>query len=220
MISLNQIAWQPPIFKFINRRYIEGLLTKGTIKIGTTEEYRIPDGIDDGRSDANESVNIWHPGASTVELDRNHPLVKGAFPNGVVPPGGPRKINLSFAKGAKVALHMNAFLYSGSLEYDLQLAERMLEKFDADACVKIEDTRAFIFALCKTPLLSGYQCHGGVVSYVDSNVTKDYMSNPLIKLEQFSWQKEFRWLWFGSNVPKTGVVIDVPAIVPLLQVQS
>ena len=92
----------------------------------------------------------------------------------------------------------------------------MAEKFDADVCVRIDDPRAFMLALSESPLLAGRPFGQKNVSYVDTNDFFDYLgTDGFSKLKKFEWQKEFRILW-GGEVPETGSVIEVPAIIPLL----
>ena len=215
MLNPALLKWFPPIYKFMNKRYLDGFLKSGIIKIGTSAEYRVSDGLDDGRSDRNEMVDVWKPGESTTEVDDNHPFIKDLYKDR----GGPSwkgKFNIKFSEEGGLAMQPDAFLFSASCEYNDALAQQMREKFDADACVLIEDTRAFIVGLCNTPLLQGRDCEAGMVSYQHSNESKSYVRDSMRKLKKFEWQREFRTTWGGDDVPKVGTIITVPEIVPLL----
>jgi hypothetical protein len=54
------------LYKFLNQRYADGMLLRGIIRIGTAEEYRVPDGRDGERSDDTELKRKWQPGDAIV----------------------------------------------------------------------------------------------------------------------------------------------------------
>jgi hypothetical protein len=187
------------------------MLERGTIRIGTAEEYRIPDGMDGARSDKDELVTIYKPSKGRVHMPENHPFLRFfGFTN--------KSINMEFDEGVQFIMQSNAYIYSASYELTNNLRQRMASQLQADGCVKINNLPAFVAALNLTSLLKNLRHHMGYVSYEGKQVVEDYSGHdPLRKQPIFGWQKEVRLIWWGEKIPKSGEVINVPEIVPLLE---
>jgi hypothetical protein len=207
--------WFPPIYKFMNRKYVGAFLKQGRIKIGTSEEYRIPDGFDDGRSDVQEMNRKWNTGPIDVKLTPDHPLAKVIFPGKEgMPPD--KDVTLSFKEGSVLAMVANSYIFSASQEYNDELAGKMAEVFNANACVKINDPVKFMEIITQCEPFKGRDFYLKNATYVSTNEFSDFgHADAFKKLEKFAWQREFRIIW-GGEPPKAGVIIDVPEIVPLL----
>jgi hypothetical protein len=189
-----------------------GLLKRGSIRIGTTSEYRIPDGLDDGRSDENEVVSRWKPGETEVVAGPDHPFIKSLDGD---KPRSSQPVTISFHAETMIITQANGYIFSASNQYSDELARQMAEKFDADACVRIDDPRAFMLALSESALLKGRPFDQWNVSYADINDFREFRSDPFLKQKKIEWQKEFRIAW-GGMAPETGSIIEVPAIIPFL----
>ena len=120
----NTQEWHPPIYKFINRRHLSGLFKRGRIRIGTSTEYRIPDGLEDGRSDANELVSNWKPGAREVVVGPDHPFIKSLY-GGKPKPAKP--VTLVFQAETVLKMQSNSYVFSASNEYSDELARPIRE---------------------------------------------------------------------------------------------
>jgi hypothetical protein len=82
------LVWFPPIYKFMDRKYVRGFLKHGRIRIGTSQEYRLPDGKDGGRSDSEELVSVWMPpaGIEICEPSWDTISIGTTVPTKVTPP--------------------------------------------------------------------------------------------------------------------------------------
>jgi hypothetical protein len=196
----------------MNRTYIRGFLKRGIVKIGTCKEYRIPDGKGGGRSDSEELVSVWSPPAGTIEAAQEHPF----FQSLGTQPSGQGQFAVKFEEGVKIRSNANAFVFSTSGEYTTDLARRMASDFDADACACISHPQAFGAALATLPQLKGASVHVDYVEYGETNDFTDYQPvNVFRKLNQFAWQKEFRFV-APCQEDDESFVVEVPEIVPLL----
>jgi hypothetical protein len=217
MADVHRELLHPPIFKFMPGKYVDAFLA-GSIKIGTSEEYRIPDGLDDGRADKSELVRNWRPGARKIKMSADHPFIQTL--HGGDPPWkgevGRKDPILVFDEETVLAMHSNGYIFSASKEYTPELAAKMAEKFSADACVSISDVRGFMEIVSKHESLAGRPSHLGKVDYVATNEFAEFgQTDPFKKHKAFRWQEEFRIVWAGEQ-PKSALYIDVPDIKPLL----
>jgi hypothetical protein len=208
---------KPPtkMYKFLNARYVDALLEKGVVKIGTAAGFRIPDGLDGARSDQDELVTHWNVGPTTIKFDRHHPLAKAV---GADMPEG-KVIDLVIPEATKIKIAANAYLYCGSYEITPNMRQRMREEFEADACVRINNLRQFAAVLGEHELLRGKKYAFGGVSLHESHVVDNYIGDELFKKQfRFGWQREIRIVWpANKDIPIEGVVITVPAVIPLLE---
>ncbi|MEQ1530562.1 MAG: hypothetical protein ABL925_14700 [Methylococcales bacterium] len=96
----------------------------------------------------------------------------------------------------------------------------MIEKFDADAVFEISDLEKFGQIISSHHNLSNRGYFHGSVRYelkLTSNSINEMASVDRFKKElQFSWQKEYRFIWDG-DIPATGFVIRMPEIQPLIR---
>jgi hypothetical protein len=202
------------IVKFLNSRYLNALFENGRIRIGTAKEFRIPDGIDDGRSDPHELVTQWKMAPGKRKFAPDHPFLQQLDEKG----RERAKTNtFVFPEGTIFSMQSDCYILSASTEYSKDLALTMWEKFDADACVQINDPQAFMLALSQHELLAGRPCAQDRVRY-GSNEVDEYTGDDLfLKRSIFEWQKEFRTVWGGLPKPNGAIIIDVPAIIPFLE---
>jgi hypothetical protein len=181
-------------------------------RIGTSKEYRVPDGKDGGRSDPEELVSNWTPNAGSLEVTHEHPYLKAI--GSPLQPG--TKLTLNFEEGVKFRLNANAYVFSTSGEYTEELAERMASEFDAEACVRISDPKAFCDALISIPIFRGERAYMDYVKYGETNASADFQPiNAFWKLNQFAWQRELR-IVIACQEDAQPVVVEVPEITPLL----
>jgi hypothetical protein len=150
-----------PIYKFMNSRYVDGFLDAGRIKIGSSREYRIPDGKDGGRTDPNELVTIWAPEEEFTVLAPDHPFVLFLYGG---PPPWTEPITIK-GNGAKLVGRIDAYIFSASSEYSTELAVRMEKEFDADSCVIIWDPDAFAHFISEHAPLNRFRAMMGLVTY-------------------------------------------------------
>jgi hypothetical protein len=205
--------WFPPIYKFLNSAHVPALLRRGRLKIGTSVEYRIPDGKDGARSDPTELTRVWKPEPGLHVMGSDHPFIR--YFGTQLKPG--QTLKLWMPEDVTFRVGLTAFIFSASREYSDELAERMRTEFDADACVCISDPQRFMDLLSQHTLLHGRRSHLDFVDYGDSNEYADFgQAEPFKKLNHFAWQKEFRLVWQASNDADVGSVIEVPEVVPLL----
>ena len=191
------------LYKFIAERYAAGMLDLGRIKIGTAEEYRVPDGNAGGRADADELAVGWEPGSGIVDPDQADKFRK------LLGREHAKNVQFAFAEGARITFVSNAYMYSMSWEITNEIKNRMESDFGANACIEIAAPLEFSKIISSHPLLAGRQWHLAPVDYISENVSaKIREQNPFQKLDQFSWQKETRLIWDGNA--GNGEIIDVP----------
>jgi hypothetical protein len=201
------------LYKFIDSKFADEMITRGSVRIGTGSDFRLPDGKTGGRADANEMLVVWKPPPGLLTVDKNHPFLKGIKAGQEMPDG--RTIQLMFADGVQFNLHGDACIYCTSLEADTAIRDRMKDNFGADACITIEDARRFAEAVSVHPFLAGRIYYGGAVKYIEKKPSKQYPPNdPFEKSKEFEWQREFRFVWLGEMVKPE--VITVPKITGLL----
>lgn len=204
------------LYKFLNARYADGMMQRGIIRIGTAQEYRVPDGREGARSDALELARVWQPGKTVITTTADHPFRKMLRKDEPVERDVP--IDMVFEEGTKILSTGNAWIYSASEELTDGLRKRMADDFDADACIRIGDATEFAKAISAHPSFQKFDYYGNPLRYVPSYDSKGFSSiDPFAKLFEFRWQKEFRLVWDDKDAPAEGVVIEVPAITPLLK---
>lgn len=204
--------WFPPIYKFMHRKYVRDFLKHGRMRIGTSKEFRVPDGKDGGRADPQELVSNWLPKAGPMKMPHDHPFFKFIG----MPIAPERKITFNFEEGVRFVFSPNAYVFSTSGEYTEELAARMASEFHADTCICIADPEAFGRIIAKLPVFKGASAYMNYVEYGGSNEFSDFQFvNPFRKPDQFAWQKEFR-LIIDCQENDEPFIAEVPEITPLL----
>jgi hypothetical protein len=205
------------VYKFMERQYVDGFLSRGTLRIGTSEEYRVPDQYDDGRSDDLECATRFAPGAVTLPIEQVPALAH------LVEEG--RSVNLQFVEGSGFISFSDFYLFCASRRLTTLMVKRMADTFGADACVRISNLKRFaeiITGACEQfqssdkPNFEVNTFYGGEVRYRDYDERLPKAFDPMEKRTKFRWQQEFRLIWPGA-APRKGFVVSVPGICGLLK---
>lgn len=96
----------------------------------------------------------------------------------------------------------------------------MKSDFDCDAYFIIEDVEGFGTAISNHPDLEGREGGAGYVKYKNptpEEILRGGEPDPFEKSYLYGWQREFRYAWWGKPYRDTGMVIDVPEILPLIR---
>jgi hypothetical protein len=196
----------------MNAKYVGDTLEHGRLKIGTAAEYRIPDGKDGGRADANELVVGWRPDPGIIDDDQADILFKKFGRDKI------EGVKFVFEQDAAMKFVMSAYIYSMVWAITDNLRRRMALDFYADACIEISDPASFARAISSHPKLAGRNFGMDHVRYVAENVSKEIKGedSPYEKLHRFGWQRETRIIW-DANDSDEALIIDVPAVRPLLK---
>jgi hypothetical protein len=202
-------------YKFMPAEFVGPFLAKGSLKIGSIEEYRIADGKSGGRSDELEGIIRFEPGPRVIEgeqllhlcnamgLDKPHPNMR-----------------FSFEDGATISMHSTGYLFCASGRLTKLLVKRMREDFGCDSCVRIDDVAAFAQHVTaahpdlQVPFRGETVCWGA-----DHVIYRNVKQNAVLpdgdiwtKRPEYAWQQEVRIAWPG-RAPHQSFVVDVPAVV-------
>lgn len=128
------------VFKFTKRQYAQAAVEEGRFRFSHAAEFRVSDGIADGRSDPKEltaSADIFN-GEETVSS--NDPRFGGMFEfvmNGVDVP------NQMVFTGGSLEVFDSGLLFCTALENSDDLFSRMQATFGAEAAYAISDVEEF-----------------------------------------------------------------------------
>jgi hypothetical protein len=123
------------VYKFMASNYIEAFVRRGTIKIGTAAEYRVPDGFDDGRSDATEMWRLFKRPYKDVRIG-DVPALKALFSKD----GTADHIIMRIEDD--INFLGNAYMFCTSHKITRLMVDKMSSLFGADGCVVISDVRS------------------------------------------------------------------------------
>jgi len=207
-------------YKFMNAAYISDFLNKGRLRIGTALEFRQPDGKTGGRSDETELTAAWQPADGRYSLNRDHPFLRSIF--GDDEPewrSETQPLEIVFTNNVKILHQANVLMFCVSWQVTPAMVQRMATDFDADSCVKISSLGDFAQKVSSHPFLRGRPWSATYVRYNPKPVSIfDPEEDQAFRKDIcFGWQREFRVVWGGDDIPNTGEVIDVPGITPLLK---
>lgn len=210
------------IYKFFDSRHLAALMDVGSIRIGTLAEFRLPDGIEDGRSDLNEGRRVWAPPQGAQSLVYDHPLrrILSPFECGVVPP------IIHFEEGAKIVNLTDANVFCASSKITALMTQRMRTRFGYDMAYSVIDVPEFFRAILNADSrLSSRAADDGLgdcgvskVRYVDVPDETGYFRNndPFEKDQAYRWQQEVRALFMGDG-PHQPMLLEVPEIPRLVK---
>ncbi len=205
------------VYKFLKSRWADEMVSKGSVKIGTSSEYRVDDGKVGGQYDPRDSTYWFQPGDVTVLMTDGSGLARRLAPGVKIREGG---IPITFTKDSVINFSTLAMIYSCSCNFSDELAATMAAKFSADACVKIIDAEAFGTIVSQMGPPNGRHFSARPVTYKPHEMmTIDEVGDGgevFVKRPEFKWQDEFRFVWNilpGRDGPW---FIELPEIKPLL----
>jgi hypothetical protein len=219
MISL---PMPTPLYKYLEPRYAQDLISEGCIKLGTLSEYRGMEGSDQERGDA-------HEGKLTLES----PAGRHAYGGEKLPPPL-RNSDVRIGPGAFVTEGRGAITIESRIT-DL-LIYCTMEAYDADygprfgngkamACVRIDQPEQFFLALdaalqasmsaVGTPLRGPVWGRCVYEGHQHNWEREDLPDKRLLKEVKYQGQREVRVFW--EPVPMRTlkpIILKVPALTP------
>jgi hypothetical protein len=203
------------VFKYTKEIYALAMLEKGSIRLGTLYEYRASE---------NEQIQDVEEGIFYGQQHYEHhigPLTgiaKELFDAGSVE--GIEYTDVSFEKRIEVP---NVNIYCTTLEG----SQKVMEEFEAEACIEIFDyesfVRAIVVALMRKGLSRG-QAFTDKCMYEGRNAPYDQLNADRVPIAYwlknpfYNPQKEQRTLFPPSpNRPIEPVYLDVPEIIPFIR---
>ncbi len=205
-------------FKFMSSDYVEPFLELGSMKIGSIDEYREPDGKTGARADERDSVTYFEPGAGRLDH-----IQKKAFTKSFRFTNEP-SVDFLFDDGASFIINETGYVFCASRYLTSSLIRKMQAKFDCDACVEISDLRAFAERVtAAVPALqnpipgTSQNCQVDRVNYRDLKAKSRFPEGDVwTKDNDYSWQKELRIYWKGQ-APHQSFYPEVPDVKDLLE---
>src|SRR5580700_10579388 len=111
-------------YKFLKADFAKSLMERGALRIGTAAEFRIPDGLEGGRSDRDELSAEWQPGETTMHVTKDSPFANWyglKVPNINSPTGG---FNLQTSSGTILRRTANAYMFCASHELTSNMSKK------------------------------------------------------------------------------------------------
>lgn len=205
------------LFKYLQRKHLEGFLSKGSIRIGTLYDYRRIERYGSVIGDDYEGLyetELSIPGGGVVDMATNSYDAE-AFRKYFLhnrPDLHDRKVKLVFQPKTKLitrSTSQNLYIYCMSSEYN----EHVMKEFKCDSCLEIINPEYFFAAISKRirhkASFDGYV----EVSYLNkrAHYTKPHSLHPAImKDPKYEYQKEWRAIWSPIKTAREPLLIDVP----------
>lgn len=206
-------------FKFVPSSLIDGILERGSFRIGTSASFRPADGFEDGRADPREVSSAWRPGLKTMAA-RDFQRALGW------PVNAPLGHMVSFQEQTRMISCADIYIFCFTLKLSQDCIENMRSKFECDACYRIKDVDRLAelmtaasprFHISDNDLIPANACCiGDVVYNLPEDSTMPQQVSPLSKRPQFQWQCEGRMLWSGV-APREPFVVEIPEATSLLE---
>ena len=209
------------VYKYLSPEFAQLFVEKGSVRIGTLDEYRQREQAGDIRADAGEGTRTTTSAPFPVRYVNGSHVHQRLKEHGICVKGG------VFTNGENAYVHEqrhpNCYLYCVSEIYSDQLKERF-----GGACVAISEGIRF-FDLLKACLASRLPLHGVTVqeSVVDRCLYDErrhpYYDQPrkhtcFLKPPRFADEAEIRALWVVNSQDIQGIVEEIPELTPHLQI--
>jgi hypothetical protein len=204
-------------YKFSKSIFVPNI-ENGKVFISPAHEMRVADSHSDGRTDPNELIKTTNILNEEEIVRSDHP----AFPPDIFITirGGVREHMDFVMGGGQFSIIENALIYCLSTEFNNDICNMMLEKFDYDAAFEISDVEKFGQVISQHPNLLSRRFLQGQVDY-QNIVFSDSINamtpvDPFVKETKFNWQAEYRFVWEGE-VTGPAFEIEVPETKSLLK---
>jgi hypothetical protein len=206
------IEWDfdKPLYKYLRAEHAELLLSEGALRVGTLYEYRDIEthGIEVG--DDEEGYRYVYSDDPYIDWRQPETVPDMVRKRIVAPPGANIWIlNSTFAERK---VNPDCYVYSVSEEYD----PACMRELGYDACIRIDDPRAFFHALA-TVLARDHGMRRHKVArciYMDKreHYSRETDVLPaLAKARRYAHQKEVRALWLTPTQKLTPLILQCPA---------
>lgn len=188
-------------YKFFSSADLQ-YVDSGSIRIATAASYRIADDIADGKNDPTELTRHWD--SKVIELvDQHHPFMQRLSKNVPVRPDtdliGDHNFTLIKPPEVTIISQFDCYMICFSRTIDELVKNNMKTIFGYDMYYEINNLDEYMFYLsCSDKRLRNFSVSD--VQYVKSIEDSHYNSDPFIKLDNFSWQKECRVVFNGDKV--------------------
>lgn len=203
------------LYKFIEKEFLAGFFTDGSIRIGTI--YNFKDTVEHGLSRGDQSEGKHHlirgiDGTVSLSKDKHEPIISEVFK--MEGDGKAQISNLSIIVPRRCE---DGFVFCTSYIYNENLFRRWHQENGVDSCYEITNPKAFIAAVsCKIKNSAKFFVNSNV-TYTEKNI--DYQSahansHPAFTKvrDDYGWQYENRSVW-GAKGPCGALrpwVIHVP----------
>ncbi len=208
LISDNPMA----LFKYIKKEHLDAFFSKGSLKIGSLYEYRKVEQYGDVVGDIKEGINeTVFERPETYEIDLSDQSPESNFFRERFDIKGPG-IKILMPAGSKIISRDHSpdfYIYCVTTEFSIDA----MNAFGCDSCIEIINPELFLHSISKKIRHKASFEGGAPVTYC--NKVTNYSSPPpahpaLMKSIEYSYQKEFRWLWRPNKEIKSPIYIDVP----------
>lgn len=204
-------------YKFLRTEHLEAFL-RGQLRVGTSEEYQVPDGEVGGRGDADDCAVIWSPPPGNWTGQEAVNFLRSISSGEDIPNDLPVEIRVP--GGVTMVWRVPWYLFCFSTSVSTELVQRMERQFGYDACVEILDVDAFALALTASdPRLrrevyrdDGWDWVSAVVTYnKEHETTLSPTGTIMMKYPEYAWQNEARIAW-PCRPPHQPIFVDAPSV--------
>lgn len=176
------------VFKFTKRSHAEDAVLHGRFRFNHVSSFRVSEGVEDGRSDADEMVtraNVLDGEETVLSTD---PHFDGMFVQRRAGKVVPMEMTLS---GAEVQFIDSGMLFCASLDNSDDMFEMMKSKFNAEAAYEIVDVQEFARRIESHILDTGDHLHDFISPHrpTNSSIGADF-AEALRRHEQ--WERDRR----------------------------
>lgn len=204
-----------PLYKFVERQFIESFFSTGSLKLGTLHDFK--DTIEHGESrgdrlEGEHTLIRSIDGTLALSNNRNEPVISEVFQ--VEGDGEAYISNLSVIVPRASP---DGFVFCTSKLFTEELFWKWHTENGVDACYEITDPRQFFSAITKKISNSAFFFRNANITYTKNPIpfnSPDAKIFPAFTKEAngYSWQEENRTLW-GIKAPYVKLspwIISVP----------
>ncbi|WP_345984406.1 hypothetical protein WCX49_07130 [Sulfurimonas sp. HSL-1656] len=204
-----------PLYKFIEREFLEAFFRTGSLRLGTIYDFK--DIVEHGVSRGDEAEGEHHlirgiDGTVSISKDKYEPIISEIFRV-----EGEGKISLCNLSVVVPRRCQDGFIFCTSSIYNEQLFRKWNKENDLDACYEIINQIGFISAINKAIKDSATFFACSNVTYTEKQIdyqTPEANLHPAFTKvkDDYSWQHEHRIVWGarGPSGPLNPWIVYVP----------
>lgn len=204
-----------PLYKYLPVEYAEGLVNKGTIKLGTLSDYQNQDHYGEDIGDKDEgSLTEW----SRINCENVTNSALNRIERQVINiPEGVKGVVLKDCLSAVTHKYSDLYVFSTSRAFNVQLMRTISRDYHKkyDACVRIHYPQEFISTVSNVFKETGKFEESSLCRYI-SRMKHHSKSAPhpvFIKEPRYQYQEEVRAVWSPRSEKKVeSSILEIPEL--------